>query len=184
MKDTPTSHLEIPEAWGWNYPSERVAQILFAQLQRTLSESELRSREIVAYHQDRDDVLLRRQDEPDTFIIIHLRQKLQAAHSRAVFEGTFSEFAAREQQRHEIERRMIESPNAIPGICPVCFAAVTDEGCGGIWSGSIRAKAASGPLHHAACKSCHSSLTACPTHEQSEAGIFIWEFDAWGDDGA
>jgi len=91
-------------------------------------------------------VLLRRQDEPDTFIIIHLRQKLQAAHSRAVFEGTFSEFAAREQQRHEIERRMIESPNAIPGICPVCFAAVTDEGCGGIWSGSIRAKAASGPL--------------------------------------
>jgi len=95
------------------------------------------------------------------------------------FDGTFSEFAAREQRRHEIERRMIE-PSDAPGICPVCLAPVVDEGCGGIWTGSTKSKASNGPLHHATCKSCRSELTACPTHEEGEAGVFFWAFDKRG----
>ena len=108
-------------------------------------------------------MLLRRQDQPDRFIVIHLTRESDATHSPAVFNGTFSEFTTREQKRHEIMRRMIEQPNDIAGICPVCFTAVVDKGGGGIWTGSTKSKASNGPLHSATCNSCHSLLIATPT---------------------
>ena len=177
MKTTATSHSEIPEAWGWYCPNERWAQTLHVQLRRVLSEIDLLSWEIVACDQQRAYVLLRHEAKPDRFKVIHLTRKSDVTRSPAVFDGTFSEFAAREQKRYEIERRMIdEKPNIIPGICPVCFAAVIDEGCGGIWTGSMKSKAANGPLHHATCGSCRALLTASPTHEEAKAGVFLWEF--------
>ena len=176
MKNTATSHSEIPKAWGWYCPNERLAQTLHVQLRRTLPASDLLSLEMVAYHQDRDYVLLRHQAQPDRFTVVHLTRKSDDTPSPSIFDGTFSEFAAREQKRYEIERRMIEQPNTIPGICPVCFAAVTDKGCGGIWTGSMKSKASNGPLHHAACENCGALLTASPTHEQAQAGVFLWKF--------
>ena len=188
MNDTPTDHLEIPKAWGWYCPKERLAQVLHAQLQQALPEEDLLSVEMVAYNQDRNQVLLRRRDKPARVMVVHLSlnpvRKRNAKRWPAIFDGTFSEFAAREQKRHEIEQRMIEQPNDIAGICPVCFAAVVAESCGGIWTGSTRSKAANGPLHSATCKSCRSLLIASPTYQESKAGVFLWEFDEWGDDAA
>jgi hypothetical protein len=180
MKKIAIGHAEIPEAWGWYCPNERLAETLHAQLRCSVPESDLLSVEMVAYHQDQDDVLLRHHDQPDRFTVIHLTRKPDATHSPVVFHGTFPEFAAREEKRHEIERRMVERPNDISGIYPVCFASVTDDGCGGIWTGSAKSKAPSGPLHHATCKSCRALLTASPTHQEAEAGVFLWEFWRWG----
>src|SRR5258706_11895187 len=119
----PANHLEIPKAWGWYCPNEHLAQILRAQLRRSLPERDFLSLELLSYHQDRDDVLLRHQDQPDRFTVIHLTQQTATMQSPAVFDGSFSDFVAREHKRHEIERRLIETPNHIPGICPVCFSA-------------------------------------------------------------
>ena len=188
MNDTPTSHLEILKVWGWYCPKERLAPVLHAQLRQALPEDDLLSIEMVAYHQDRDHVLLRRRGEPTRVMVVHLSSnpvwKRIFKRWPVVFDGTFSEFAAREQERHEIEQRMIEQPNDIAGICPVCFAAVADEGCCGIWTGSLKSKAHNGPLHSATCKSCRSLLIAGPTHEDAKAGVFLWEFSEWGDDAA
>jgi len=178
MSQVPTSYLEIPQSWGWYRPTEHLARVLRSQLERVLPESELHVDELLLYHQDRDDVLLRRKDQPERFAVVHLASNERG--ERVDFDGAFPEFAALEQRRHQIERRMIEQPNDSPGICPVCFAAVMDEGCCGIWTGSTKSKASNGPLHHATCKSCHSELTASPTDEEAGTGVFFWEFYRWG----
>jgi hypothetical protein len=184
MSELPTN-LEIPQSWGW-YPPRRHAGFLQAQLRGVLPESDLAAVEMVAYHQDRDCVLLRRRDDPARVMIVHANpaRKKYATRWPVVFDGTFSEFTAREQKRHEIETRMIQEPNKVPGICPICFAAVADEGCGGIWTGSTKSKARNGPLHSATCKNCHALLISTPTYDESEAGVFIWEFSEWEDDAA
>ena len=178
MSELPTN-LEIPQSWGW-YRPQRIADILQTQLRRVLPERELAALEMVAYHQDRDCVLLRRRDDPASVMIVLANP--HATRRPVVFDGTFSEFTAREQKRHEIETRMIEQPNRVPGICPICFAAVSDEGCGGIWHGSMKSKARNGPLHSATCKNCHALFISTPTHEESKAGVFLWEFSKWEDD--
>jgi hypothetical protein len=178
MNQAPTSYLEIPLAWGWYRPTEHLARILRSRLEHFLPESELLAAELVLYHQNRDDVLLRRKELSDRVAVVHLASNERG--QRIDFDGTFSEFAAREQRRYEIERRMIESPVHESGICPVCFAAVVDGGCGGTWTGSTMSKASNGPLHHATCGSCRSELTASPTYEESAAGVFNWEFLRWG----
>ena len=157
-------------------------QVLRAQLRRALPERDFLSVELVSYHQDRDEVLLLRKDQPSRFTVIHLTQQAATTQLPALFDGSFSDFAAREQKRHEIKRRMIETPNHVPGICPVCFAAVIDEGCCGIWTGSTKSRASNGPLHHTTCKKCRSLLIAMPTNEDADAGVFQWEFSKWGDD--
>ena len=174
----PANHFELPQKWGWYRPRNRLAETLRAQLLCAVPESDLLSVEIVAYHQDRNDVLLRHKNQPDRFTVIHLTGKPDATHSPG-FGGTFSQFSAREQKRHEVERRMIESPNNIPGVCPVCFSAVIDEGCGGIWTGSVKSKESNGPLHHGTCKTCRALLTASPTHEKAKEGVFLWRFWRW-----
>jgi hypothetical protein len=178
MSQVPTSHLEIPQSWGWYSPKQHLVPILRSQLVRVLPQSELLVAELILFHEGRDDVLLRRQEPSDSFAVVHLASNERG--QRVDFDGTFSEFASREQRRYEIERRMIEQPSNAPGICPVCFSLVVDEGCVGIWSGSTKSKASNGPLHHATCKSCRSELTACPTREEAGAGVFIWEFYKWG----
>jgi hypothetical protein len=159
-----------------------LAKVLHAQLLRSMPESDLLAVELVSYHQDRDDVLLRHRDQPDRVTVVHLPRKTATAPSPAVFDGSFADFAARERKRHEIQWRMRESPNRVPGLCPVCFAAVVDEGCVGIWSGTTNLKPTNGPLHHSTCKTCRSSLVAAPTNENARSGVFVWEFSKWGDD--
>ena len=184
MNQLPTSHLEIPQAWGWYRPPEHLARILRQQLEQVLPKSELLTSELVLFHQDRDDVLLRLREPSDRFTAVHLARNERG--QRIDFAGTFAEFAAREQRRHEIEQRRREIKKQMnaqprtPNTCPVCFAAVIDEGCGGIWTGSSKSKARNGPLHHATCKGCRSQLTASPTCEEAEAGIFVWELFKWG----
>jgi hypothetical protein len=180
MSQAPTNHLEIPKIWGWYQPTERLATILRSQLEHMLPEIELLVSELVLYHQDRDDVLVRDRRRPERFAVVHLASN--EGGKRIDFAGTFPEFAARESRRHEIERRMIESPVRERGICPVCFAGVVDEGCVGIWTGSTKSKASNGPLHYATCKRCRTELTASPTSEESNAGVFIWEFYRWGEE--
>ena len=181
----PANHLEIPKTWGWYYPTEHLAQILRAQLAAQLPEGDSHSVELVSYHQDRDEALLRHREQPDRFTVVSLKRQTALEQSPAVFGGSFSAFVAREQKRHEIERRIIEQPNRAPGICPVCFAVVTEqEPCGGIWTGAVGSKATSGPLHSATCERCHSMLIAMPTPEDAEAGVFLWSFSEWGNDAA
>ena len=188
MTDTPNNVLDLLKAWGWYHPREQLTQVLQTQLQRVLPESALLSLKVIAYHQDRDHVLLRRRDEPARVVIVQLGsnslRKENSNRRPLIFDGTFSEFAIREQKRHEIEQRMIKEQNKVSGFCPVCFTAIEDGLCGGIWTGSTNSKAANGPLYSATCKSCHSLLVATPTHEECEKGIFIWEFEKWGENSA
>jgi hypothetical protein len=100
MSQLPKSHLEIPKAWGWYRPTEHLARNLRAQLEQALQESELLVSELILYHQDRDDVLLRGGDNTDRFSVVHLASNERR--ERIDFDGTFPEFAAREHRRHEI----------------------------------------------------------------------------------
>ena len=74
------------------------------------------------------------------------------------------------------ETGMTDHVEKRPGICPICSASVQVGNSGGIWTGSMKSKARNGPLYHATCKACRSMLTASPTYEEAEAGVFIWEF--------
>src|SRR5438552_13066186 len=111
MSRTPTSHLEIPEAWGWYYPEPAAAQSLHAELQRELPPGHLlfgRAVETVAFRQDQDDVLFRHLDLSDRFTVIHLtwirKREIDARHPSVCFDGTFDEFVAGEQKKYELEQ--------------------------------------------------------------------------------
>jgi hypothetical protein len=65
MSQPPKSYLQIPEAWGWDYPEPAAAQSLHAELQRELPPGHPlfgRSVEAVAFRQDKYDVLFRHLD--------------------------------------------------------------------------------------------------------------------------
>ena len=112
MIPIPTSHLELPEEWGWFYPdSAPIAQSLHAELQRELPPGHLlfgRAVETIAFRQDRDDVLFRHLDQPDRFTVIHLtwirKREINAEHPSVCFDGTFSELITREQKNYELEQ--------------------------------------------------------------------------------
>jgi hypothetical protein len=187
MNDTSMNHLEIPKEWGWCYLKAHFAQILHPMLEHELPQTNLTLLEMVAYHQGQDDLLLLCLDHPDRFLVVKLswtrKKRNGGKHRPVVFDGPFSEFAAKEQKRYAIKRRMIEEPNHVPGICPVCFVTISDQVLsGGIWTGGVGSKASNGPLHSTTCKNCHSMLIAMPTREDSEAGVFVWGFEEWGDE--
>ena len=171
-------------AWGWHCPKDYLIETFNISIQRVLPECNLLEVEMVAYNQDRNQLLLRFRGQPDKVIAVYLnKDRLQtkdSIRSAVVFEGLFDEFAEREQQRHEIQLRLSEQPKVPAGICPVCFAIVADGDCSGIWSG--RGKPKNGPVHIATCKECRTQLVALPTTEQSRAGILHWDFLAWDDD--
>ncbi len=111
MRHAPTSHLEIPEAWGWYYPEDPAAQSLHAELQRELPPGHLlfwHAVETVAFRQDQDDVLFRHLDQPDRFTVIHLtwirKREIDAKHPSVCFDGSFGQFVAEEQKKYELER--------------------------------------------------------------------------------
>jgi len=95
------------EQWGWHYPVENVAHGFHAELQRELPPGHLlygRAVEVIAYREDRDDVLFRYVDEADRFTVIHLtwirKREINAQHPSVCFDGTFEEFFAAEQMSH------------------------------------------------------------------------------------
>ncbi len=112
MISTPKSHLDLPEAWGWFYPGDApIGQSLHAELQRELPPGHLlfgRAVETVAFRQDQDDVLFRYLDQPDRFTVIHLtwtrKREINAEHPSVCFDGTFSEFVAKERKTYEIQK--------------------------------------------------------------------------------
>ena len=111
MSHTPIEHSEIPEDWGWYYPDARVAQSLFAELQRELPPGHLlfgQHVETVAFRQDRDDVLYCHLDHSDKFTVIHLtwtrKREIDAQHPSVCFDGTFAEFVSEERKKYELER--------------------------------------------------------------------------------
>jgi hypothetical protein len=98
------------EQWGWHYPVENVAHGFHAELQRELPPDHLlygRAVEVIAYREDRDDVLFRHVDEPDRFTVIHLtwirKREINAQHPSVCFDGTFEEFFAAEQKYYSSE---------------------------------------------------------------------------------
>jgi len=111
MISTPTSHLELPKAWGWHYPEDAaVAQSLHAELQREMPPGHLlfgRPVEAVAFRLDQDDVLYRHLDHPDRFTVIHLTwsrsREIDATYPTVCFDGAFAEFVAGEQREYELE---------------------------------------------------------------------------------
>jgi hypothetical protein len=92
------------------------------------------------------------------------------------FRGHFLRVRVREQKRDEIMRRMIENPNNVPGVCPICSLPVADARGSGIWTGSKDSKRISGLLYSATCNHCHALLNATPTDEDAESGVFYWDF--------
>jgi len=112
MIATPTSHLELPEKWGWLYPADAaIAQSLHAELQRELPPRHLlfgRAVDAVAFRQDQDDVLFRHLDQPDRFTVIHLtwtrKREIDTKQPSVCFDGTFAEFVARERKTYEIPK--------------------------------------------------------------------------------
>lgn len=61
------------------------------------------------------------------------------------------------------------------GVCPFCSAQLLDRKVGGgIWTGSLSAKAANGPLLFKTCESCGRKLYAAPTHAEFDARQFEW----------
>lgn len=167
---------EVPEAWDWRRPKEHLARTFRRDLERLLPGSEWLSGDLLLFHHERTRVLIRHKESPNRFAVIILGNRPS---DKLDFEGTYEEFAAREQRRYEIERRMRSASNRVPGICPVCSAPVVNGGCGGIWTGGIKAKASNGPLHHSTCKDCGVELISTPTNEEADAGFFVWEFDQW-----
>lgn len=183
MKDKKPSSLTFPESCGWYSPGDRLAGILNTLLRKTMTASDLDSTEIIAFHQDRDHVLLRRLEDPSRVMVVHAnptRRKFDKLWP-VVFEGTAIEFEMREGWRRMIEGQLTEKQTHHSGICPICSGPVVEELCGGVWSGSTSAKAHSGPLHAASCRRCHVSLIATPTKEEADAGSLVWEFYAWED---
>jgi hypothetical protein len=96
------------EHWGWHYPVENVAHGFHAELQRELPPGHLlygRAVEVIAYREDRDEVLFRHLDEPDKFTVIHLtwlrKREINAQFPSVCFDGTFEEFFAAEKQFHD-----------------------------------------------------------------------------------
>lgn len=173
---------------GWYLPGEKLTGILYAELRRKLPEADVSSLVVTAFNQDRNHLLFRRRDVPTRVVLIDLNcqrgGKSKVHGPPVIFEGTFADFVAREAKRFELERRMDEKPIDVPGICPLCFAHVIDQGCCGIWTGSIRSKASNGPLHQTSCESCLLEVAATPTKEEAARGVFHWRFLEWHEEGA
>jgi len=99
----PRKAMELPP--GWEYPVPDVAAGLLAELHIELPPGHrlfgCRVESVAACCGD-DDTLFRHLDEPDRFTVVHLTcrgaQEIEG-HPTIAFEGTFSEFLAREWQR-------------------------------------------------------------------------------------
>src|SRR5690349_680888 len=113
MNDLPKDHHQIPIEWGWYYPKTHLVQVLTKDLQFDLPPEDLplgRTLELIAFNEGLHDVLLRHLDNSDKFSVIHLstahQRKTNANQPSVRFIGTFQEFAAIEQTRHEIEQHV------------------------------------------------------------------------------
>jgi hypothetical protein len=92
---------ELPEGWFW--PDADEARSLHAELQREMPPGHLLyglSVNTFATRRGTDDVLVRHEDDPDRFTVIHLswlgRAEINARHPTVAFDGSFSGFLAEE----------------------------------------------------------------------------------------